>query len=297
MRESIKWIISIEKMASDFYMRAAGVFRNDAALSGFLEHLAQEEMSHASMLREAAQRIIDGAEQMPSITLDEEIKAQVETPFKDHQEMLVAGTLTREALIDCLIKTELSEWNDIFVYFVKYLGTGGRDTTKVAAEIERHKKHIVSYLEAMPEARQSLESIRQLPSVWKERILIVDDSDLVIDLLKAVFAYHAVVETASNGKEALLLVTEKFYDAIVSDVHMPVMDGKEFYRQAVKIDSAIGRRFLFFTSDFSEETDSFFQKERLPRLFKPAPLNEIKNAVMDLVRGGLHEMPGSPRNS
>jgi YesN/AraC family two-component response regulator len=66
-------------------------------------------------------------------------------------------------------------------------------------------------------------------------LLIVEDEEEILDLLFAILGdlrvsvdgvAHAVRLTpARNGKEALDLVSKNWYDAILSDIHMPVMNG------------------------------------------------------------------------
>lgn len=66
-------------------------------------------------------------------------------------------------------------------------------------------------------------------------LLIVEDEDEILDLLLTILSdlrvsvdgvVHSVRLTpARNGKEALDLVSKNWYDAILSDIHMPVMDG------------------------------------------------------------------------
>lgn len=66
-------------------------------------------------------------------------------------------------------------------------------------------------------------------------LLIVEDEEELLDLLLTILSdlrvsIDGVVRSvrltpARNGKEALDLVSKNWYDAILSDIHMPVMDG------------------------------------------------------------------------
>jgi CheY-like chemotaxis protein len=59
-------------------------------------------------------------------------------------------------------------------------------------------------------------------------ILIVDDNDLIRQsLTAALVSNELVVESANNGKDGLKLALEKHPDLVVTDVHMPEMDGLE----------------------------------------------------------------------
>ena len=70
-----------------------------------------------------------------------------------------------------------------------------------------------------------------------KKILIVDDSALVRRVLCDIInkdERFQVEDRATNGLEALELLSKKSYDAVVLDVHMPKMDGLELLRQLQK---------------------------------------------------------------
>jgi len=59
-----------------------------------------------------------------------------------------------------------------------------------------------------------------------KKILIVDDSPEIRNVVSAVLTYGgARVYKAGNGKEALELLASSKTDAVLMDIHMPVMDG------------------------------------------------------------------------
>jgi signal transduction histidine kinase/PAS domain-containing protein/ActR/RegA family two-component response regulator len=58
------------------------------------------------------------------------------------------------------------------------------------------------------------------------RILVVDDDGVVRQILKTMLEqFDFVVEVAENGKEALEMYENLYFDIILMDVQMPVMDG------------------------------------------------------------------------
>jgi CheY-like chemotaxis protein len=60
------------------------------------------------------------------------------------------------------------------------------------------------------------------------KVLLVDDNEvnrfIATTFLKRL---EADVHTAENGQEAINLITRNFYDVVLMDLHMPVMDGYE----------------------------------------------------------------------
>lgn len=64
------------------------------------------------------------------------------------------------------------------------------------------------------------------------RILIVDDSADTVEMLRRLFEMDgAVVATAAGAAEALEIAGEQDFDAVLSDISMPGMDGFEFVRR------------------------------------------------------------------
>ncbi|MBI5469420.1 MAG: response regulator [Deltaproteobacteria bacterium] len=122
--------------------------------------------------------------------------------------------------------------------------------------------------------------LKGLSTVWEEKILIVDDEKMVADALEAIVEDEGLVESASNGRKALEMIGEKYYAVIITDIDMPVMNGLDFYREAVRRFPSIKERFLFFSGGVDYELRDFFGKNGLRYLCKPASLNGIKNAVI-----------------
>ena len=66
------------------------------------------------------------------------------------------------------------------------------------------------------------------PAFPQRRILVVDDEPLVCDAVKMMLAFDGhVVETASNGKDALALLDKSKFDIVITDFKMPTMRGDE----------------------------------------------------------------------
>ncbi len=63
-------------------------------------------------------------------------------------------------------------------------------------------------------------------SEMSKRVLLVDDEEIVREVLSALLGRNGYeVETANNGQEALAKITSGFFDHIITDLSMPVMDG------------------------------------------------------------------------
>lgn len=77
------------------------------------------------------------------------------------------------------------------------------------------------------------------------RILLVDDEPLLRDALARFLGRHGCeVTTAAHGLEALDRLAHETFDAIVSDIDMPEMDGFTFRSRVLVHDPALANRFI-----------------------------------------------------
>jgi two-component system nitrogen regulation response regulator NtrX len=68
------------------------------------------------------------------------------------------------------------------------------------------------------------------------KILIIDDEKAIRETLSEILSFENYkVDTASNGKEGVEMLTNNIYDVVLSDIKMPGMDGMEFLTKANEI--------------------------------------------------------------
>lgn len=284
MKEIIEWLISYEKMVGGFYNNAANLFRDDKRLSDFLEHLAKDEEWHCSIMSQAAECIKDNGNFTPIITLDNTTKEEIAAPFKNNKKFISKGNLSKEQLIDFIVTTEFSEWNDIFLYVVNSIKNKRKNFMHAAAMIQQHKIYIENFVESLPYGHKYLSKIRELPEIWQKRLLVVDDSSIVIQMLLAIFRKEFIIETAENGEEAFQKTNKQYFDVIISDVDMPVLNGMEFYKKAISRDPNIRENFLFFTASLGPNLLIFFETNNLFYIQKPAAIKDIRKTVNDIMQ-------------
>ncbi len=83
---------------------------------------------------------------------------------------------------------------------------------------------------------------------YKGKILIVDDSVVVLSMLKDRFVQEGYrVFLARNGVEGLQLALREHPDVIISDIEMPEMDGWEFCEHVRALPETTNIPFIFLT--------------------------------------------------
>jgi signal transduction histidine kinase/CheY-like chemotaxis protein len=114
-------------------------------------------------------------------------------------------------------------------------------------------------------------------AIKRGRILVVDDETSIVDAISDFLDLQNItVDKANDGGEALRLLEKNHYDAIVSDIRMPGVDGPELYEKAAAIDPEYRNRFLFMSGDMvRESTQGFVSTLECPCLLKPFPLQVL----------------------
>jgi two-component system NtrC family sensor kinase len=103
------------------------------------------------------------------------------------------------------------------------------------------------------------------------RVLVVDDEPELADLMRDMLESAGYdVATAESGALALELLSTARFDAIVSDLRMPDMDGAALWRAISEQHPGLARRVLFVTGDtLSLEAQKFLKSSRGAGLDKP----------------------------
>ncbi|MBI3368993.1 MAG: PAS domain S-box protein [Burkholderiales bacterium] len=106
-------------------------------------------------------------------------------------------------------------------------------------------------------------------------------ADLMRDFLES-GGYEVV--TAESGAVALQMLAEARFDAIVSDLRMPDIDGAALWRQVKQRTPALARRMVFVTGDtLSPGARSFLAETGCPSLDKPFARGDLLERVRALL--------------
>ncbi len=123
----------------------------------------------------------------------------------------------------------------------------------------------------------------------RHRVLIVEDEHDVGQTISEVLEIdgHAV-EVAESGRAALEKIKRQSYDAILSDVRMPQMDGPSFYRALGEIKPEQMDCLGFITGDsLSPKVKKFLDASERPYLEKPITPRDIRDLVDRLTRSKM----------
>jgi CheY-like chemotaxis protein len=115
-----------------------------------------------------------------------------------------------------------------------------------------------------------------------KKILIVDDDVFIIGAMQKILqSYNYEVSSCDRGEEALDRLRQEFFDILITDFHMPEMDGLELIRRARIIQPGI--QAILVTGCPTEEIRCKANEEKLSGfLLKPINWNELKALLATL---------------
>lgn len=283
MKKIIEWLIENEERAFKLYERSADIFSDDKEFSEFLLHLSREEKRHGELMKRASGIIGDKSDYSSIVYIDDNMKQIIEDYFSPCEKKIDTKEITKDDVIGCIIATEFSEWNTLFLYVINTVIHEGKEFISDIINMQHHKRHIEQFLESQTGFSEKLQEMKKLPKIWEERLLVVDDEPVIVDMLVAILEDEDIIDSASNGKDGLKKLGDKYYSVIISDVDMPVMNGIEFFKKAVEKYPNIKDRFLFFTGSFNSEILDFFKQNKIKYLPKPSSITDIKKALFEII--------------
>jgi len=90
----------------------------------------------------------------------------------------------------------------------------------------------------------------------KKRVLLVDDSQIVLDAISIGLAEHYEITTASSGEEAIVTLRMEPFDLVLTDLMMEGVNGIQVLEESKKIDPEICVLILTGFGDMASAIDA-----------------------------------------
>ena len=115
----------------------------------------------------------------------------------------------------------------------------------------------------------------------KPRVLLVDDEKDFLDIMAERLGARGMdVATTTSAEEAIKMVEEDAYDAVIMDLMMPAMDGFKAMKLLLKIRSNL--QVILLTGDVpKEKCDEAIKLGALDVIEKPADLNYLTQRIKE----------------
>lgn len=168
------------------------------------------------------------------------------------------------------------------------------DVVERLQDILRHARDIKQSIQkigqkmAPAEAVPATAQVKKRPKLSSRRVLVVDaDESIRNDAHEQLDRYGCEVETAHEGREALLMVRYRIpYDVIIADIRLPDMTG---YELLMKLTESMDRVPLILMSGFGWDPGHSIVKARRAGLhskailYKPFRLDQLLETVETIV--------------
>jgi signal transduction histidine kinase/CheY-like chemotaxis protein len=119
------------------------------------------------------------------------------------------------------------------------------------------------------------------------RVLIVEDEIVIRRLLQEILCtrFGCTAVLVSNGVEALAALERDQFSMVLSDVRMPLMNGKEFYAQMRERHPDLSRRFVFITGHAGDKKLSAdITRWNIPVITKPFTFDRLAEVCAPILQ-------------
>ena len=114
------------------------------------------------------------------------------------------------------------------------------------------------------------------------RVLYVEDNVLLRSAAVRFLSKEYDVSTVGNGRDALDLITKQDFDAVVSDVEIPYMNGVELHAQVAQVKPELAAKFIFVSGGMDREIAEVLEALPNQLLMKPFRFQDLGEALRAL---------------
>jgi two-component system, cell cycle sensor histidine kinase and response regulator CckA len=118
----------------------------------------------------------------------------------------------------------------------------------------------------------------ELEVVGRRRVLVVDADETSLALLQEVVRHlgHDADE-GSSAQQALQKIADRDYDLIITDMHLPGMDGLYLYQRLRELRPELAQRVIFISGRLlSDEVGVLLDQVGCPLIRKPFSVADIE---------------------
>ena len=96
----------------------------------------------------------------------------------------------------------------------------------------------------------------------------------------------------SSAQEALQKIADRDYDLIITDMHLPGMDGLYFYQQLRELRPELAQRVIFISGRLlSDEIGAFLGRVGCPLIKKPFSVADIEMGMRQALEVSTNAVP------
>jgi len=155
-----------------------------------------------------------------------------------------------------------------------------------------------TYVVELP-IREALPSTFMPPSgevavVGRQRVLMVDADEENLTLLQEVVHHLGHdADGSSSAQQALQKIADRDYDLIITDMHLPGMDGLYLYQRLKVLRPELAQRVIFISGRLlSDEVGALLDQVGCPLIRKPFSVADIEMGMRRALEVSAIAVPG-----
>lgn len=135
---------------------------------------------------------------------------------------------------------------------------------------------------------ETAEAVPEIEKPFKasgEKILVVDDEEDIVDYVKIALGRRGFnITGAYTPEEVRSRLESEQLDAVIADMKMGSVTGKEIYEEVKRVVPGLEKRFLLMTGDIlSPDTRAFIEETGIPYIAKPFTIQDLASSVRSLL--------------
>ena len=133
----------------------------------------------------------------------------------------------------------------------------------------------------------------ELEILARRRVLVVDAEEENLVLLQEVVHHLGHdADGSSSAQEALQKIADRDYDLIITDMHLPDMDGLHLYHRFRELRPELAQRVIFISGRLlGHEIGAFFGRVGCPLIKKPFSVADIEMGMRRALEVSTNAVP------
>ena len=284
MKQLLRWLKLVEFMTVNLYSKSVEIFKEDKKLSKFLQDLADDEAYQYHFICSASQYLQILKLDIPlDIAIDEDLKKKIEAPLVEYTLLLETNRMHKSTILEAIIEIESSELNEILSYAVKMLTKLSIVYQYTATKLQTHKRRIYKYFKSIREEFFFINTFTGKKDLWKCKILIVDNNEIVGNILKELLKKKVKIVTSRNYSDGIKKLHSNYFDIIIANFNVTDDNGITFYNQTTQKNNKLKDNFIFYADTFELYEQGFLSMHNIPFLNKPISLEKLEFHIKNKV--------------
>ncbi len=125
------------------------------------------------------------------------------------------------------------------------------------------------------------------------RILVIDDDETILDLLKDTLSPDYQIATAHDSLEGVELMMSERFDLLIIDLGMPVLDGVELIGK-IRANSPFNKIPILVLSAYPELRARLRGADVDAVMAKPFGIDQLQKTVAKIIAGETGRTPAAP---